>query len=180
MKHISISLAIVFIVLLLGFWGWSQRGDRQPSPQPVPRSNGAAPSLGQVPDFTLESFDGQVITAQQLAGQPLVINSWAAWCPFCVRELRDFAIVQQEFSGRLTIVAIDRAETLSVAKKFTDQLGVTEDLLFLLDPTDSFYQAMGGFSMPETLFVDSEGTIRFHKRGPMEADEIRQRVRELL
>jgi len=56
---------------------------------------------------------------------------------------------------------------------------VSDKLIFLLDPKDTFYKSIGGFAMPETLFVNSDGTINFHKRGPMRAEEIRQRVSEL-
>jgi len=110
----------------------------------------------------------------------LVINSWAAWCPFCAKELRDFADIQQEFKDQVVIIAVDRTESLGVAKKFTDKLGVTDRLIFLLDPNDSFYQAIGGFAMPETIFVDSKGNITEHKRGPMNQVEIRQKVQKLL
>ena len=67
----------------------------------------------------------------------MVINAWAAWCPFCKDELPDFAAVQQEFAGDVVFIAIDRAEPLSVAKRYTDELGVTDDMIFLLDPKDT-------------------------------------------
>lgn len=51
---------------------------------------------------------------------------------------------------------------------------------FLLDPEDAYYRAIGGFAMPEILFVDRDGTIRSHKRGPMEREEFRRRVEDLV
>lgn len=141
----------------------------------------STPSVeGGVPAFSLSDYGGKTVTLNDFAGRPLVINSWAAWCPFCVEELDDFAAVQKEFGDRVTIIAVDRAESLSVAKEFTDELGVTDDLVFLLDPTDSLYTSIGGFSMPETIFVDAQRNIQFHKRGPMDRDEIRQRVETLI
>lgn len=132
----------------------------------------------RLPEFSLQNYEGQTITPASFAGRPLVINSWAAWCPFCREELRDFAKVKKEFGDKLEIVAIDRAESLTVAKKYSDELGVTNDFVFLLDPGDSFYQSLGGFSMPETIFVDKNGNIVFHKRGPMKLEEIRRRVQD--
>lgn len=132
------------------------------------------------PDFSLRDYGGNVVTLAQFRGKAVVVNAWAVWCPFCREELKDFAVVARELGDRVVIIAIDRAEPLETAKRFSDELGVTNDLLFLLDPADSFYQAIGGFSMPETILVDAGGKIIFHKRGPMDAAEIRQRVGKIL
>ena len=132
--------------------------------------------------FTLQlkDYNSGVISLSDFKGRPLVINSWAAWCPFCRKELVDFAAAQKEFGDKVTIIAIDRAETRDVAKKYTDELSVTEGMVFLLDPSDEFYQSIGGFSMPETIFVDKNGNIVDHKRGPMDINEIRQKISKIL
>lgn len=133
-----------------------------------------------IPSFQLKDFSGKKVTNVDFQSRPLVLNSWAAWCPFCREELRDFAAVQKEFKDQVVIIAIDRGEPLETAKQYTDELDVTNDLVFLLDPHDSFYQSIGGFSMPETIFVDRDGNIRIHKRGPMKADEIRKKIQQIL
>lgn len=132
------------------------------------------------PDFHLQDYNGKTVSPTDFTGKSLVINSWAAWCPFCRKELVDFVAIQKEFSERVVIVAIDRAESREVAKKYSDELGVTDGLIFLLDPSDSFYQSIGGFSMPETIFVDKNGNIVEHKRGPMEIQEIREKIQQLI
>ncbi|MBI4050312.1 MAG: TlpA family protein disulfide reductase [Candidatus Doudnabacteria bacterium] len=135
--------------------------------------------LGRAPEFSLRDFNGNTVSLADFSGKPRVINSWAVWCPFCREELKDFAAVQKEFGDEVVIIAIDRAEPISVQKNFTDEISVTSDLIFLSDPNDSFYASIGGFSMPETIFVDKDGNIRDHKRGPMKADEIRERIKKI-
>jgi thiol-disulfide isomerase/thioredoxin len=134
----------------------------------------------KAPDFNLRDYKGKPVTLSDFVGKSLVINSWAAWCPFCVQELPDFAIAQKEFGDKITIIAINRAESLKVAREYTDNLGVTDQLIFLLDPEDSFYRSIGGFSMPETIFVDKNGNIIQHKRGPLNLEEIRERIKNLV
>ena len=80
----------------------------------------------------------------------------------------------------MAIIAVDRAETRDVAKKYTDELGVTDDMTFLLDLSDDFYQSIGGFSMPETIFIDKSGAVSIHKRGPMDLEEMRQKIQQLI
>jgi len=133
-----------------------------------------------IPDLTFQDYDGNDVSLRNLQGKPLIVNSWAVWCPFCVKELSDFVEVQKEFGDEIIIIAVDRAESLEVAKSFTDDLGVTDDLIFLLDSDDTFYRDINGFSMPETIFVDKDGIIQDHKRGPMDANEIRERLQSIL
>lgn len=135
--------------------------------------------LEKAPNFNLQDYGGKKVTLADFAGKPTVINSWASWCPFCRQEIPDFVSAQKEFGGKVTIIAVDRAESLAVAKGYTDKQGTTAGLIFLLDPEDSFYKSIGGFSMPETIFVDKNGNIVDHKRGPMDLTEIRQKIEKL-
>lgn len=129
---------------------------------------------------SLSDYNGNSISLEQFRGTPVVINSWAVWCPFCRAELSDFAELQKEFGDRVTVIAIDRQEPLEKAKGFTDELGITDDMMFLLDRSDSFYKSIGGFSMPETIFVNSSGEIVVHKRGPMDLSEMREHTNKIV
>jgi len=171
-------LVLAALLLAAGMWWFAAQRNNVVSEQADSESPAVSGEL--MPDISLTDFEGKTVHLADFAGRPLVINSWAAWCPFCVKELSDFAIVQQEFGDRVVIIAVDRAESREAAKGFTDGIGVTDDLMFLLDPDDSFYRAIGGFSMPETIFVKANGTIDFHKHGPMTVEEIRQRTQELV
>jgi thiol-disulfide isomerase/thioredoxin len=126
------------------------------------------------------NYDGKEISLEQFRGKPLVINSWAVWCPFCRQELPDLAQLQEELKDSVTVIAIDRRESLSKAKGYTDDLGITGDMLFLLDQSDAFYRSIGGFSMPETIFVESDGEVVVHKRGLMDLDEMREHAQKIL
>lgn len=175
MNRTTLGIIIAIIVLvIIGFITFSvPGGERVEQRMEEQRATKA-------PDFNLQDYEGNTVELSDFSGKPLVINSWAAWCPFCKKELEDFAKVQGEFKDQVVIIAIDRAESLETAKRFTDEAGITDDLIFLLDPGDSFYQSIGGFSMPETIFVDKNGVTRFHKRGPMDSNEMRERIKEIL
>lgn len=150
------------------------------------RSRGSSPQetlsqdAGKVLALSFKDYEGNTVTLSQFADKPLVVNSWAAWCPFCREELKDFSAAQKEFGDSVVIIAIDRAEGLQTAKSYSDDLGVTQDLVLLLDPNDSFYRTIGGFSMPETIFINREGNIVDHKRGPMKLPEIKERIQKIL
>lgn len=183
-------IAIGILVLLLAGLFVIRRGTPTQGPAtglgpttgqgPAGSSESQEKNLQKAPNFALADYSGKTVRLMDFHGKPVVLNSWAAWCPFCRKELPDFAAVEKEFAGQVTIIAIDRAESLETAKRYSDDLGVTNDLIFLLDPRDSFYRSLGGFTMPETIFVDKDGFIRFHKRGPMDREEMREKIRGIL
>src|SRR3989344_844662 len=168
-------LAIIVGILIVGGVGWLAISSRNASEESTRQAQ-----FEKAPDFALQDYDGKTVNLTNFAGKPLVINSWAVWCPFCRKELVDFAAAQKEFGNDVVIIAIDRAESRETAKKYTDELGVTNNLIFFLDPSDSFYQSIGGFSMPETIFVDKDGNIAERKRGPMDIREIRERIQKII
>ena len=175
-------LAIIIGVLVVGGAGWFIISSRN-APEESARQAESSPSRQageKVSDLALQDYNGRTINLTDFAGKPLVINSWAAWCPFCRKELPDFATAQKEFGDKIVIIAIDRAETKETAKKYSDELGVSDELIFLLDPQDSFYRAIGGFSMPETIFTDGNGNVIIHKRGPMDLQEIREKIQQII
>ncbi len=169
------ALAIIIGILVVGGISWLAISNRS-----APEESDRQAQSERAPDFVLQDYNGKTVRLADFAGKPLVINSWAAWCPFCRKELVDFTAAQKEFGNDVIIIAIDRAESRETAKKYTDELGVTNDLIFLLDPTDSFYQSIGGFSMPETIFIDRNRNSAERKRGPMDINEIRQKIQNLL
>lgn len=179
----SYLFTIIIIAVVIVSWSVISRTGQDPktsSPGNTTTLTEQAAQLEKAPDFALQNYDGKTVRLADFAERPLVINSWAAWCPFCRKELVDFAIAQKEFGDKVVIIAIDRQESFFTAKKYSDELGVTNDLIFLLDPSDSFYQSIGGFSMPETIFVDENGNIVDHKRGPMNINEIREKIKKIL
>jgi len=176
---ISIIVLVLGIVLIFVISSSGNPGERNIS-QGENGVSVAPAALRPAPQFSLKDYNGETVSLADFSGKTLVVNSWAAWCPFCRKELVDFVTVQKEFGDQVVFIAIDRAESLKVAKKYTDELGVTGEMVFLLDPSDSFYRSISGFSMPETIFVDRDGMIRIHKRGPMDASEIREKVQSIL
>ncbi|PIR46593.1 MAG: hypothetical protein COV07_03495 [Candidatus Vogelbacteria bacterium CG10_big_fil_rev_8_21_14_0_10_45_14] len=165
-------IGVAILVVLVGVFLVSRdRGE-------VPKSS--ASDFDRFSSASLVDYEGNAASLEDFRGRPLVVNSWAVWCPFCREELADFAELQKEFGERVLVIAVDRQEPLEKAKGFTDELGITDDMLFLLDPSDSFYKSIGGFSMPETIFVNSSGKIVVHKRGPMELDEMREHTNKIV
>lgn len=166
---------IVVILIIIGIFLFSGSNEKTGEDS---IKNATDDLFAKLSTLEFTDYDGVSVTLADFAGKNLIVNSWAAWCPFCRKELPDFVTIQKEFGDKITIIAIDRAEPLGTAKQYSDELDVTGDLIFLLDPDDAFYRKIGGFSMPETIFINANGVIKDHKRGVMSEEEVRRRVRE--
>ena len=136
--------------------------------------------LKKAPDIEFMDYNGNVVKLSDFKGKYLMVNSWATWCPFCKKELVDFANSQKKFGDKVVVIVINRGESDDKAQAYANNLGVRDDLIFWADKDDEFYKSINGFSMPETLFVDKEGFIRFHKRGVMDQNETDQRIEQLI
>ena len=136
--------------------------------------------LQRAPEFSLKNYGGKEITHADILGKPVLIHVWASWCPFCREELEHLSEIKKEFGEAISIVAINRAEPLDIAAYASERKRVATGTVFLLDPDDTYYRAIGGFAMPETIFADRDGNIIFHKRGPQSREELRRLMEDLL
>lgn len=144
----------------------------------VPVANKLPTVSEPLPDALLKGLDGRDVKLSDFRGKPLIINFWTSWCPLCTDELRQLVFAQKEFSEKILVIAINRGESSEQIQSVSQKLGIDSSLLILLDNDDTLYQTLGGFSMPETLFIDKDGMIREHQRGPAGLEELRRRVQD--
>jgi thiol-disulfide isomerase/thioredoxin len=137
-------------------------------------------SFGKEYGLTLTDYSGKSVHLFDYRRKVLIAYAWASWCPYCGAELQDLAHLKNTYGDSLAIVAINRGEPLPVAKAFTDHLQNTGGLVFLIDPSDSFFKEIGGYAMPEMVFIDAGGAISYHQRGPIQIADVDAKIKELL
>ena len=134
--------------------------------------------LRPLPDVVFKDMDGNTVAMASFTGRPVILDIWTSWCQLCVPRISHLIALQKEFGDKLVIIEVNRGESLEIVKKYAEQIDTNHHLFFVLDADDSLYRAIGGFSMPETLFVDKEGNIADHTRGPMGIIEIGRRIQD--
>jgi cytochrome c biogenesis protein CcmG/thiol:disulfide interchange protein DsbE len=141
----SVILAVIF----------STRFGRDPGlvPSPLlgqPAPNMSLPLLDGSGDFDLSSLRGQVV----------VVNFFASWCLPCREEQDDLSAAAGAFAERqVTVVEIVYQDTAEAAATFLQETAISNEAVYLLDPGGRAAIAFGVFGIPETFFIDADGTV---------------------
>lgn len=121
-----------------------------------------SPLIGKpAPDFELPTLDGTATQAlSDLRGEVVVVNFFASWCLECRNEHDDLVATADAFSDRgVRFVQIGYQESPVNSLRYLEEVGVSEHTVYLADTGSRTAIAYGVFGIPETFFVDSNGTV---------------------
>ena len=110
------------------------------------------------------------------AGQPLVINFWASWCPPCVREMPEIELVYQSLRNQIAFLGINVTDEREDALDLMGQTGVS--YLQAADPEGVIQLRLGAVVMPTTLFVSPEGEVLDRWQGILDESSLRGKIEE--
>lgn len=170
MPRLLLFIPLALFVVLGGFlWkGLSLDPNAMPSAlvgKPFPTFKSA--SL-QDPERLLSNAD--------FAGQPVLVNVWATWCPSCRQEHSDLMAIAAE--KKLPLIGIDYKDERPAATAWLAELG-NPYLHTIFDEQGLLGLDLGVFGAPETYFVDAKGIVRFRHVGGI-TPEAWQKIQELL
>ena len=117
-----------------------------------------SPLLGQpAPTFELPRLDGEgTVSSLDFAGQYLVVNFWASWCVPCREENDDLLAAAARYDD-VTFLGIVYQDTPEAARAFLEELGQGYD--HATDPGSRTAIDYGVFGIPETFFIDRDGSV---------------------
>lgn len=137
-------------------------------------------TFSKVYKLTLTDYSGHEVKLAAYKNKILIAYTWASWCPYCAAEMQNLQKIKESYGDQVQIIAVNRGEPNAEAIGFSSKLGKTDGMLLLLDPSDSFFKAIVGYAMPETVFVKQNGDVLYHQRGPMRPEDVTQRLKELI
>lgn len=174
-KFVITGIAAIILLGAGGFFFW--KGYPEKSGQEA--TNKQLLSQGAIFGLVLSDENGNPRSLADYKEKNIIIHAWATWSPYCTRELKELARVKNEYGEKIEIIAVNRGEAPEAIRSYFEKNSTHPGVLYFLDPEDSFFKTIGGFSMPETIFIDKEGEVRFHKRGPMNTEELRRRAQDI-
>jgi len=82
-------------------------------------------SQGPAPDFTLETFDGEVLRLSDFRGTPVIINFWASWCLECYREAPILEAAWRRHKEHVMFIGVDYVDTEPAARAYLRRFDIT-------------------------------------------------------
>lgn len=132
-------------------------------------------------DFALRSLSEQNIRLSEQLGEVVVLNFWATWCGPCRQEmpLLDGIYAKYRRAG-LVLLGITIDQDVQQAAEMATTLGVSYPVL--LDVRNEVAKAYELGTLPLTVLIDREGTVRYVSEGFKPGYEKRytEQLRELL
>jgi thiol-disulfide isomerase/thioredoxin len=135
------------------------------TPAGVARINAPAPL------FLLDTLDGRTLTHADFAGRPTYINVFATWCPPCQSEIPRLVRAARTHPG-IRFVFVDEQESPSAVQRFVRRYAIPGVVAIDQGQFAATYRAI---PIPESIFIDSRGIVRFLYRGPI-PQNVLQRV----
>lgn len=135
-----------------------------------------SPLIGkQLPPFELPLLGepDNVLTNEDLIGEPFLLNVWASWCPTC-RVEHPF-IEQLAASGKLRVIGFNYRDETADAKAWLRQFGNPYELS-LQDYSGRYAIDLGVYAAPESFLVDETGTIIFKQIGAVTPEIIENEI----
>lgn len=114
----------------------------------------------QLPEFSLQDYEGNEVSSESLLGKPYVIAVFATWCPPCKAELAALeSDVWQPLNDKgASVIAINNGDdTRDEIAKFAAENGLSFPVL--VDETGSFKNSVGVSVLPQSLVVGPDGRI---------------------
>ncbi len=148
-------IAVVFAVVFSTRFG----ADPRLSPSPL---------IGNpVPDVTLDLVESDnSLRLRELAGQILVVNFWAPWCVPCRAEHSDLLALADGFEDLgVSVVGVVYQSRQDDVVAFLDELG--RGYPVGMDDRSRAAIGFGVRGVPETYFVDRDGTVVAKITGPI-------------
>ncbi len=153
-----------------GWLVWRETARKGPGGQPAAA---AAPSTeGQFMQLALPDVAGKPVALSSFAGQPMLVNFWATWCPPCVKEMPDLEELQKKFPQvRFVGIGIDTADNI---RAFTEKVPVSYPLLVAghqgIDIVRGLGNSAGG--LPFTVVFDADGRVNRKILGQVKPEDL--------
>jgi cytochrome c biogenesis protein CcmG, thiol:disulfide interchange protein DsbE len=113
------------------------------------------------------------LSLSNFKGKPVVLNFWASWCQPCKDELPLLENAWKQMQAQkkdIVFLGIDFQESSSDATSFLQQYGIT--YLVGLDASGSIASKYGVTSLPQTIFIDRNGSVTSREPKELTAQEL--------
>jgi thiol-disulfide isomerase/thioredoxin len=119
-------------------------------------------------DITL--LDGRKLTAAELNGSTVVVQMWASWCPFCMRQNPHIQKLHERDGKRLLVLGLTIGKDPQVEREYLAKRGYTFAAAMSPPQADQWFGKRR--TLPEVYVVAPGGRLVFKEDGEMFPEDI--------
>lgn len=110
-------------------------------------------------DFSAKQPDGSTASLSQYAGHGkwTLVDFWASWCPYCIKELPQLKELQQKYADKLQIVGVAVRDEADDTKAAVLRHNITWPVIF--NAARKPYDIYGFTGIPHLMLISPDGTI---------------------
>ncbi len=192
-KKVIILIVCTVLLFIAAFFGYNSLSenyapetqdlsDTSDEEQPQEEASSSETEVIIAPDFTVYDAEGNAVSLSDFSGKPVVINFWATWCGYCVREMPAFERLSAEYADEVVFMMINvtdgQQEKKEDALSFIEKNGYTFPVYYDTDLSATI--SYGAWSLPATGFITESGVFVGGQTGAMSEGTLRNYIEQLL
>ena len=131
------------------------------------------------PEIQLNDIGLNQVDLKDYAGDVILLNTWATWCPPCRAEMPDLQTFYDRYrNDQFTLIAVNIGETQQQVLDFALDQGLSFPLW--LDPQEQSLRAFNTISLPYSAVIDREGIVRYAWSGATCLTQLEQSITPLI
>ena len=180
-NKVWIIVAIVFAVVMILAAVLYPKLSQKYSDDNVPEKTNSV-TVKQADDFTVYDANMNEVRLSDHFGKPIIVNFWASWCYPCQSELPAFNALNEKYKDDVVFLMINltdgQRDTVSSVKAFIADSGYTFPVYYDIEYDAS--NTYGVYSIPETLFINADGSLYDTRIGAMNETVLEDYIKQML
>lgn len=110
-------------------------------------------------DFSATQPDGSTLSLSKYVGNGkwTLVDFWASWCPYCIKELPELKVLEKKYADKLQIVGVAVRDEASDTKTAIDKYSITWPVIY--NAARIPYEIYGFTGIPHLMLISPDGTI---------------------
>lgn len=136
------------------------------------------------PTFTAKSIQGQIVSSQQFAGKPYIVNFFGTWCPYCRKEISVMVALQERYKAQgFTFIGAAYQDNENALPDFIWEHNINYPVIMAdskIINSFSPYIAGGIRSVPLLFAIGRDGNIIAVEAGAQTREDLEKLIQKLL
>lgn len=137
------------------------------APEENKENSEAGKDVQSIPDVKLFDTQGNEVKLSDFAGKPVILNFWASWCGYCVKEMPDFQAAYEEYGDEIQFLVVNTDDGIEAGEKFLKDKGYTFPSYYDLEHSAAITYAITG--LPRTIAIAKDGTVKYNRAGMIDS-----------